>query len=292
MQTTTTQTHEPDAVGRLMGWGSAQPTVRALILTGSRANPHAQIDRLSDFDLEVFVTDMDPFIRDEAWVRWFGEPLALFPDSGDDGGTPSITRLVLYEDGTRIDYNVHHVSDLAATLAEPQLPRGLDAGYRVLLDKDGLAGQLAPPTHTAYVRRGPEAAEFRTLVEEFWWGMTYVAKYLWRDDLLPARYSLHGGLDRLRQVLEWQIEAERGWSLPLGTRGRGFKWLLGAQRWRELERSLSGPSVEEHWAALFTLSGLFGRTAAAVAEHLEYEYPLDLDRRVTAYVAHVRRLEA
>ena len=271
-----------------------------MVLTGSRAHAGARAARLSDYDLEIFVSDMATFAGDEAWLRWFGESLVLFRDDGEGGtvgdgveiqDSVSIARLVLYEDGTRIDHNVHPVTDLSALVEAPRLPDDFDAGYRVLLDKDGLARRLGPPTHRAYVRRRPTAADLTMLVEEFWWGTTCVTKHLWRDELLPARYSPHGRLDDLRRLLEWYVETEHGWSLPLGTRGRGFRRLLGSQLWRKAERTLAGASPEEHWAVLFALAALFGRVAAVVAARLEYDYPHDLDRRVTAYLTALRRLE-
>src|SRR6266496_1621284 len=60
-------------------------------------------------------------------------------------------RLVLYEDGTKIDYTVWPVALLRRILNEPGLPDVLDVGYRILVDKDHLAHELKPPTYTAHI---------------------------------------------------------------------------------------------------------------------------------------------
>ncbi len=57
-------------------------------------------------------------------------------------------------------------------------------------------------------------AEYLDVIEEFWWETHYVAKGLWRDDLLGARYSVDNvmKLQLLRRMLEWRIELDRDWS--------------------------------------------------------------------------------
>jgi aminoglycoside 6-adenylyltransferase len=264
-------------INRLIRWAQAQPPVRALLLTGSRATPNARVDRLSDYDLEVIVTTLSPFTRDEAWLRWYGTPLVLFRDGGVEDGFETLARLVLYEDGTRIDYNVSPVGLLQRVATAPRLPDGLDIGYQVLVDKDGLTKRLPPPTHTAYTPHQPTAPEFQTLVEEFWWGTTYVAKYLWRDELLPASYSLHSRRDELRRVLEWRVELDHAWSVPLGVRGRGLRQRLTPETWSALEQTFAGPGRAEHWRALARTTALFGKVTPMVAAGLGYDYPEDLD---------------
>jgi hypothetical protein len=47
---------------------------------------------------------------------------------------------------------------------------------------------------------------------------TYVAKHLWRGDLMPAKFSLDQVMKQggLRTVLEWRIEIDHEWSLRPG----------------------------------------------------------------------------
>src|SRR5437867_835095 len=82
-----------------------------------------------------------------------------------------------------------------------------DYGYRLLLDKDGLAPCLPPPTFPAYVAPKPSAQREQEVVEEFWWETTYVAKYLWRGELVAARTVLDRILraEVLHPMLEWLI---------------------------------------------------------------------------------------
>jgi hypothetical protein len=49
-----------------MSWAQQSPLVKALILTGSRANPLDTIDELSDYDLVVVTTDTS--FMDDEWL--------------------------------------------------------------------------------------------------------------------------------------------------------------------------------------------------------------------------------
>jgi aminoglycoside 6-adenylyltransferase len=198
---------------------------------------------------------------------------------------------VLYEDGTRIDYNYYPVELLTRAVEAPALPRDLDLGYRVLVDKDGLTQGIKPPSHTSNIPSPPTAAQFREVVEGFWWDTTYVAKFLRRDELFFAHASLRYAREGLLRMLEWRVEIDNNWSLPIWVRGRQMKRRLSPEMWAEVEGTFAAASVEENWEALFRLTRLFGRIAAGVAVDLGYSYPHDLDERVTAYLSRVRRLE-
>lgn len=98
--------HKSELVDWLIQFGSEQPLIRAMLLTSSRARPGTPIDRLSDYDVIVVVSDLQPFTRDDEWLRVYGEPLALFRDTHVSDDVASHAQLVLYEDGTKIDYSI------------------------------------------------------------------------------------------------------------------------------------------------------------------------------------------
>lgn len=281
-----------DVIGRLVRWAERQPLVRTLILESSRARDDAPIDALSDYDVALVVADVRPYVESEAWLSDFDTPLVRFRDSGLTLGIPTYNHLVLYEDRTKIDYLIWPVELLRLIVAESRLPDVLDWGYRVLLDKDGLADRLPAPTRTAYILARPTEHEYLALVEEFWWETTYAAKNLWRDELIQAKYNLEYvmKLDLLRRLLEWRIELDHDWSLKPGVAGSGLKKLLPAGIWSALERTYAGASIEENWEALFSTTSLFSSVARAVGAALGYDYPAELDSGVTAYLEEVRKL--
>jgi aminoglycoside 6-adenylyltransferase len=271
-------------------WAEARDAVRAVILTSSRANPHAPIDAFSDYDVILSVTDTRPFVDDEGWHSDFGDPVVRFRDRRAHDGMEEFFRLVLYADGTKIDFTVAPVEMLRRIARSGRLSEALDVGYRVLADKDGLTAALARPTYTAHIPPKPTAAEYHALVEEFWWETTYVAKNLWRDELFAARYNLDCVIraDLVRRMLEWYIEIAHGWSVKPGAMGRFLKQRLPPDVWVAVEGTFVGPSIAENWQALFHMTRLFHRIATDVAGSLGYAYPHEIEDGVMRYLLHVQ----
>jgi len=284
---------EDDVINRLMTWGDRQACVRAVLLTSSRAGSGAPLDILSDYDPILYVTDTAPFVNDEGWLRDFGDIVVMFRDQWEEYGMRQYTRLVLYDDGTKIDFTIAPVGVLEKVLGEPALPDYLDVGYRVLLDKDQLTGRISPPSYRAHIPSKPTEQEFRNLVEQFWWDSTYVAKHLWRNELFPAKYMLDYVLkfDSLRRMLEWSIEIAHDWSLQPGKEGRWLRQRLPPKVWSALEDTFVGAAIEDNWQALFRTTELFRATALSVARNLDYEYPQQVDVNVSAYLQKIRALE-
>ncbi len=247
------------------------------------------MDALSDYDVVLVVEDIRPFFEDRSWLADFGEVLVAYWDPiypEPDHGIEQTGNVVQYADGLRIDFRLWPIA-LARRVAEtPELPAELDDGYTVLLDKDSLFDGMSPPTYAAYVPDRPDEDTYLKLVSDFFSVAPGVAKYLWRDELLPAKWCLDYDMKHLhlRPMLEWRMERDHGWSEPVGNLGKGLKKRLPPDIWREVEETYAGARVEENWGALFRTMALFRRVATEVADDLGYAYPLDLDLRVTAYV--------
>jgi aminoglycoside 6-adenylyltransferase len=284
---------EDDVITCLVQWAEQQPLLRALLLTSSRANPAAPVDRLSDYDVIFVVSEMASFAQGEDWLRTFGNILVKFRGSDPRYEHEALTQLVVYEDGTKIDYTVWTLDKLKRASAQPALPDVLDVGYRVLLDKDALTASLQPPTYRAHIPRKPTRQEFEALVEEFWWETTYVAKNLWRGELFPAMYSFECviKIDLLRRLLEWHFEIRHNWSIKPGTLGRGLKHRLKPELWAQIESTFVGADMEENWDALFRTAELFRIAAIEVAHHLGYDYLHALDERMITYLNGIRNLD-
>lgn len=119
-----------------------------------------------------------------------------------------------------------------------------------------------------------------------------MAKFLWRDELLPAKWCLDYDMKHkyLRRMLEWRIELDHGWSVPMDSLGKGLKKRLPPEIWDELEGTYAGADVAANWEALFRTMALFRRVGTEVADGLGYTYPLELDERVTSYVRSIKEL--
>lgn len=279
---------------QFVAWGTQRDTVRAMVLTSSFTTDKAPVDALSDYDLILVVTDIYPMVSDTAWMGDFGPLLVRYTDPiQTEDGLARATFVVQYENGLKIDFALWPVEMLKRIVAAPQLSEEFDAGYLVLLDKDHLTDGLQPPTYRGYIPKSPTETDYLTRIELLFHNATYVAKFLWRDDLVAARHVLEGEMlqEDLRPMLEWHIEIAHGWTVKPGPYGRRLKRWLRPDLWAELEQTYTGPDLDANWEAMFRMIDLFRKVAIEVGQQLGFTYPHEMDRRAVAYLQRVRALD-
>lgn len=280
--------HEESSVepteAKITEWATREPSVGAALLIGSRASPQGARDGFSDHDVVLFLEPGSRLAERDDWLEAFGQPLIVFREATEHRGEPVPTRLVQFRAGHRIDFTLSRMELLRRIAEQGGLPDWLAAGYRVLVDRDGVAERLPPPSALAYVPRPPSEQEYRAVVNEFWWESLYVAKYVGRGELLPARYSLETVL-RFRcliPMLEWCVQLDRQWEQNVGVRGSGLRWLLEPEDREVLDATYAGDTLRSHGSALDAMIDLFSRSARMVGRDLGFAYPAAVDRETRA----------
>jgi len=263
--------------------------IRAVIMNGSRANPNAPRDPFQDFDIVYIVTDVEPFTRNLEWIRRFGEMMILqMPEDmqdppPDNGGY--FVYLMQFMDGNRIDLGIFTLSQW-----EEQNKDG-DSLSVLLLDKDGTIEPFPPASDADYLPKSPTAKAFADCCNEFWWDSPYVAKGLWRQEILYAKHIQDVYVrEQLMKMLTWHIGVKTDFKVSPGKLGKYFEKYLEPELWDMLLKTYADASYENTWNALFTMRDLFRKVAVPMAEHFGFEYPFDDDRRVSAHLEHVRSL--
>jgi aminoglycoside 6-adenylyltransferase len=286
--------HQPDDVfDTLVRWAEQREPIRAMLLTSTRAVPKATVDFLSDYDVILILEDIHPFFDDRSWLGDFGEVLVVYWDPlhpDPEHGIEKTANVTQYADGLKIDFTLWPVELFQKIIRAPILQAELEAGYRVLLDKDGLTRGMKPPTHRAYIPTRPTNEVYQLLINDFFSDVPYMAKCLLRGELLPAKWCLDYDMKHvlLRPMLEWRVGVEHNWSIPTGSLGKGLKKQLPSEIWSQLENTYAGANARDNWEALFRTITLFRQVALEVGKSLGYEYPLELDQRVTAFAQRMR----
>lgn len=264
-------------------WAEANKRVRVAFLTSSRVNKSAKIDFLSDYDIELYVSKLDPFLLNDDWLKPFGEIMVRWPykpKSAMEGNW--LTRLILFKDGVRIDFQI--------TAAKEIDPKRHINGYKVLIDKDSITNNIPEPTYEEFNINKPTREEFERIVNEFWWEDYYVPKYLWRDQLPFAKYILGNTLrfSFLHRVINWYISSKHNWQVETGIFGKKYKSLLSQQDWLEYEQTFAGADIQENWVVFFRITKMFRRMAKELSEILGYPYPLEVDEEVNRFCERIR----
>jgi len=152
---------EDQVIQQLVHWAERQPLVCAVILTSSRAIPHAHTDAFSDYDVILVLREIKSFYDDRSWLETFGSVLALYRDPLiNDRGLERSAYVTQYETGLKIDFSLWPVELLERVASEPALTPEFDAGYQVLLDKTNLTEGLNPPTYSSYIPKPPTDIQY------------------------------------------------------------------------------------------------------------------------------------
>ena len=261
--------------------------IRVVILNGSRVNPNAPRDPFQDFDVVYLVTDMAPFRHNIEWIQRFGELMILqLPEDMQDPSPNQDGRfayLMQFTDGNRIDLSIAPLEKLAEFTQ--------DSLTEILLDKDGRVQSLPPANDSDYLPQPPSARAFADCCNEFWWVCPYVAKGLWRGEILYAKHFLdHYLREQLMIMLTWYAGMNTQFSESRGKDGKYLQQQLEPELWEQLLHTYSDANYEHTWNALFETCDLIRKTALKVAKHFEFHYPDEDDQRVSAHLKHIKDL--
>ena len=280
----------PDPAGlleRVVDWAQTDGDVRALILLGSRARVDPPADEWSDTDLIVVVPDPSAFLADASWTARFGSVAVTFVEVTPHGRSE---RRVLYADGTDLDAVPVGLDEAQAGLREPGPLSMLARGYWILVDKEGILGDLpalidrAADEHGSAYEWPPGPGPFENLVNDFWYHAVWSARKLRRGELWVARDCVDGSMKALLlRVIEWRARAI--------TDG-GDHWFAGRflERWADPDTVRALRDCFAHYdeadisRGLLATMELFRRLANDLAIRLELPYPARADEAATALV--------
>ncbi|MDF1522471.1 MAG: aminoglycoside 6-adenylyltransferase [Trueperaceae bacterium] len=270
---------------RILAVASADPRVRAVVLSGSRADPEAPADRGRGHGVVFVVTDVAPYRAEPDWVDVFGERTILQRPDAMGGALPRADGgeawLMLFEDGSRIDLTLVPVAAMATYRH--------DGPVRVLVDLHGVVPPPPPTDAPHFVPDPPTAAAFADVCNEFWWVAPYVAKGLARGETTYAHHHFDVVLcAQLLTMLGWDVAAASGFRRGAGKHGRSLRREMALEDWARLEATYAGADPEAAWDALEAMAGLFRDVATRVAGRFGFDCSQCDDVRVTAHLRRVR----
>lgn len=265
----------------ILNIAKADEDIRAVLMTGSRANPDCPTDIYQDFDIVYIVKDVKPYWDNMAWIEskfempsliQKPESMQLIPPDADG----NYAYLMIFPDGNRIDLQI--TADLYEDDGEPAI---------VLLDKDGNMPKIEIKQDFWYVQK-PEHKSFSDCCNEFHWCLNNVAKGIARDELSYAMEQFHLVRDMLIQMLKWYVGVNNNFSISVGKKGKYFKKLLPAEIYGSFTKTYSDANYEHMWKAAFEMLYLFGKVARNVAEQLMFHYDEAEEKGIENYMKQVK----
>lgn len=279
---------EKEMLDLIINTAKEDERIRAVIMNGSRVNPHVKRDCFQDYDIIYVVKDIQSFTSNHNWIHRFGEimivqmpeEMSLVPPDGD-GKFPYLMQFI---DGNRIDLTLVPVELINNFV-------GQDSLSKLLLDKDNCIEEFPPASDKDYLIKKPTEKEFLGCCNEFWWCSTNVAKGLWREELSYAKGMLDGPVrDMFIVMLEWHIGMKTDFTVNAGKFGKHFEQYIEKDMWEQFKRTCSNAEYENIWESFFVMGDLFREVANEIANAYGYRYPQDDDDKVTNYLKHVKAL--
>jgi len=185
--------HE-EALKDLLALLEEDDSVKAVIMTGSLADPDIQPDAWSDIDLKVVLDDnaLDGYFPKVDWAEPLGKVLAVSRSEDEN----SATLRMCFEDFRRFDMTFIPASRLSDDSNGQRW--WFQGKYKILTSRiDNLESMIeSTRTQEQFEEISPKALD--NIVNEFWFKSTVAVTKVMRDDLLVA---LHLALDMERDCL-------------------------------------------------------------------------------------------
>lgn len=240
-------------ISEVVAWAEAEDNVRLVVLVGSVGRGDAEVDELSDLDVQLYVTEPGRLLADPTWHERFGEILVV-EHLPNPGWYP--TRLCYYVDA-KIDFIVTPTSDIGVdTYDEP---------FRVLCDKDHVAERLllVPPEHTL-----PDEAEFSEGVNWFYAAAIMAARAVVRDEPWLAKNRDFDAKAELLKMIEWDHRSRYGTDYHTWFLGKHLDQWMDPDVRQELDRCWGAFPVADARAALVATVELYDSLACRTADTL------------------------
>jgi len=275
---------ETEILNKTIRWINSEEEVRLALITGSFAECSIT-DELSDYDISLFCNDPEKLIANDSWLTNIDDVWVMIPEKYHLLGDTIPTRLVIFRGGKKIDFSFFSTNQLN-TLEIDGLPDAFNMGYEVLVDKDHLATKLPSPEFAGFRETKPSKEDFNHLIEEFWFEVYHVAKYLYRQDLWSMQFRFSGIFHNiLIKMICWNEAAKHSWNYSTHSNGKWLEKWVGKDTWNTIHHIFPHFDTEEGWNALREMTQLFKRLSHETSKSLGYENLTHLEGEMNQFIA-------
>ena len=275
-------------IERFVNWTKECPDIRTALIVGSRARSDHPADEWADLDLIVVTTDPQRYLSSTDWLKEMGNPLLTFLEPTAAGG--ELERRALFEGMLDVDFSIIPKAKAEQVLESEislEIANTFGRGVRVLVDKDNLVSDLIELISTAKREpsRLPSQSEFVEVVNDFLYHAVFTAKHLRRGELWWTITCLDCYMQRLMlRMMEWHAKASHGVNHETWFRGRFLEEWADPRVLKELRNTFARYDKADIKSALFAAMYLFRKMAVETSERLGFEYPIEVDNKITEWV--------
>lgn len=289
---------------RFVDWAQRRSDIRAAFVVGSRAREDHPADEWADLDFIVIASDPERYLARTDWLDEFGNVWLTTLGRTVAGGPE---RFVLFEGGLAVDFVIipntkarlmarllpvltrfHGLSRLVPKGAAQELEFAANLfgrGFRVALDKDGLAAMLPLLRSRTSTPGPPTQADFLHVIDNFWFFADRITRKLRRGELYVASTYHHDVMHgSLLPMMEWHAKANHGWDHDTWNAGHFLEEWADRRVVEGLRSAFPHHDEDDMARALLATMELFRWLAVETSELLGYPYPAATDEHVSEWV--------
>jgi aminoglycoside 6-adenylyltransferase len=259
---------------KIIGWAENENEIKAIILEASRSSGKVT-DELSDYDINLFVTNNQKYLNDNSWICLFDEVIVYQKTKYYYKEYKVPTRLVVYKNQPRVDFSFMQYKILEELVSSEELTEPYKNGYKVLLDKTGLCSKLKQPDYTGFTVTKPSKDEVLTKIYNFYFEAYSVAKFLKREALWYSKILENGYLKQfLLDVILWNESYKRNWTAnDIHLYGKNLESKLSPELIEELSECFTVYGYESTKASLYNTMDLFSEISSEFTNNIGIDYP-------------------
>jgi aminoglycoside 6-adenylyltransferase len=160
-----------------------------------------------------------------------------------------------------------------------------------LLDKFNIFPKINEASDKDFYVNMPSGNDFIQTCNEFWWVCPYVAKGLWRDEILFALGALENMIRPvLMRMLGWYVGTNHNFSVSVGKFNKYLNRYIENEIWEKLLSTYTTADKESIWNALFNMCELFSTIAKYIGYSLSYDYSYIDENNVISFIKHIKFL--
>ncbi len=276
--------NEEEMFNLILGFAKANNSIKAVLLNGSRANPNAKKDKFMDFDIVYVVDRTEPFIKNKDFISYFGKILIMQEPDNPNLFVPEYpneekyTYLIQFTDGNRIDLTFA-VSKFAEKICKE------DSQTVVLIDKNNIFSEISSPSDKSYHIKRPSEDEFLACCNEFWWLSTYIAKGLWRNQVVYAIEIFNQDVHpEFMKMMRWFVGINNDFKVSSGKYDKYFQKLLPPEIYQKLLKTYPTAEEQSIWKSFKIMCELFNEIANQISNNLNFKYSSQESENVMKYI--------
>ncbi|MBA3925792.1 aminoglycoside 6-adenylyltransferase [Listeria rustica] len=251
-----------EIVEKIILWGEQQEQVCALVLEGSLAKQQG-VDQLSDLDINVWFTGDVSFGKTVDWLAEIGDVLIENQLHMDSPAGEVATQLVLFQNGVKVDFSFWPIAYL-------EKPFPYYEKMEILLDKDRHTEQInLCLCEKKYISM--KKSYFDHIVNEFWFELHYVAKFLKREEIWFVQ-SIQAGI-RDNYLLPFLEEQARIHERDVFFSGRKIESWMEPSNLKRFPSIFPDYSLAANWQAMWAEIALFEEVSHFISQHYQFELP-------------------